>query len=273
MDPDAALDRLGRDPTAACDLAELALHLGRDRDPKLGVAPYLHRLDEWADRLRPRLTGDLERRVVTLGRFLAGDLCFRGNERDYYDPRNSYLHRVLDRRVGIPITLSLMAMAVGERAGLAVVGVGLPGHFVAKAVDGDAEVLFDPFHGGRVLTPADCERLVRRVTGLEFEATPAMLAPTPGGLIVRRLLTNLKGAYLRRGDFGRAVRVIERLRQLDRDDPEERRDLGVSLLHAGQPGRAIDLLDGYLEQEPDAADAEQVRAMLRRARGEVAKWN
>src|SRR5262249_14246110 len=153
-------------------------------------------------------------------------------------PRNSYLNQALDRRTGLPITLSVVAMAVGTRAGLAVVGVGLPGHFVAKAVGADDEVLFDPFHGGRRLTVEDCENLVHQVTGTAFRATPENLRAELPGRIVYRMLGNLKGVYLRQNDFGRAARVIGRLRQLAPDDMLQQRDLGVSLLHAGQPGQA-----------------------------------
>jgi regulator of sirC expression with transglutaminase-like and TPR domain len=273
MDLDAALDRLGHDPSSPCDVARIALHLSRDEFPDLDVCRYLRRLNNLGRRVRASFAGGLEQRVLMLTTMLFDDLRFRGNVQDYYDPENSYLHRVMERRVGLPITLSMLAMAVGERAGLEVVGVGLPGHFIAKAVDGGKEVLFDPFHGGLALTPADCEQLVRQVTGQPFHATPAMLAATPPGLIVRRLLVNLKGAYLRRGDFTRMVPVIERLLQLDRDDADQTRDLGVCLLHAGQPGRAIDLLEGYLGREPDGPDVEKVQGLLRQARGEVARWN
>src|SRR5438093_9645650 len=113
---------------------------------------------------------------------------FRGNRQDYYDARNSYLNEVLDRRTGIPITLSAVAMAVGGRAGLAVVGVGLPGHFVAKAVGDGREVIFDPFHGGRVLSREDCEILVEKVVGTPFAATAEALRPVPLGPIVERML-------------------------------------------------------------------------------------
>src|SRR5262249_10855889 len=155
-----------------------------------------------------------------------------------------------------------VAIAVGERVGLRVVGVGLPGHFIAKAVDDGCEILFDPFHGGRVLAPDECEVLVEKVTGVSFRATAGALEALPVALIVRRMLTNLKAVYLRDGDFGRAVRVLERLRQLAPDDPLEQRDLGVSLLHAGQPGKAVGHLTTYLEASPHGADADDVRKLL-----------
>src|SRR5438309_117199 len=147
MDLDAALDLLARDPAASLDAAEVALHLARDECPQLDVEAYLSELAGMGHEARKYVRGDVAARVAGLCRYLFHEMGFRGNVRDYYDSRNSYLNQVLDRRTGIPITLSLVAMAIGRRAGLEVVGVGLPGHFVAKAVADGQEVLFDPFHG------------------------------------------------------------------------------------------------------------------------------
>jgi regulator of sirC expression with transglutaminase-like and TPR domain len=273
MTPDSALSILSQNPAAPLDLAELALSLARDEYPGLDVEGYLSEIDGMAREARRYLRGGLEARVAGLARYLFHEMGFRGNTGDYYDARNSYLNEVLDRRTGIPITLSAVAMAVGSRAGLRVEGVGLPGHFVAKAVDGAGEVLFDPFHGGRRLTPAHCERLVKQVAGVAFEASPQGLGAAPLGAIVLRMLTNLKAAYLRGGDFRRAARVIGRLRQLSPGDPLQRRDLGATLLQAGQPGRAIGHLEAYLTAAPGAADAQAVRKLLTAARGAVARWN
>jgi regulator of sirC expression with transglutaminase-like and TPR domain len=123
------------------------------------------------------------------------------------------------------------------------------------------------------MQPADCENLVRQVTGMTFQATPESLRPVPVGLVVQRMLMNLKGIYLRTGDYDRAVRVIERLRQLTPDDPLQQRDLGASLLQAGRHGRAINHLSAYLSACPKAEDAKSVRSLLEQARGEIARWN
>jgi len=274
MNLDSALAALAADPGSPVDLAEVALHLARDEYPDLDTPSYLARLDELAGRLRPRLTGSLTRDAVELTHLLFVEEGFAGNADSYYDARNSYVNDVLDRKLGLPITLSVLAAAVGGRAGLRVVGVGLPGHFIAKVLGGDgAEVLFDPFHGGQFLDAAGCEALVAAVTGRPFTFTAEAIAATPPGLIVARMLTNLKAVYLKDGDFARSARVIERLIQLDPADPVQRRDLGVSLIHAGKPGRAIDHLGFYLEKVPGADDAEAVREFLRDAKTAVARWN
>lgn len=273
MNLDQALTQLCRDRQAPLDLAELALHLARDEYPELDVEAYLGELSSMAHEARAYMRGNLDARVAGLTRYLCHEMGFRGNTQSYYDPANSYLNQVLDRRIGIPLTLSAVAIAVATRAGLDVVGVGLPGHFIAKAIDDGEEVLFDPFHGGRLLTPEQCEILVEQVTGQPFAVTSEALRPLPLGLIAVRWLTNLKGIYLRHGDFPRAIRVIERLRQLSPDDPDQHRDLGYSLARAGQPGLAVVHLQAYLAAIPEASDAETIRKLLDYARSELAKWN
>ncbi|HEY1859332.1 MAG TPA: transglutaminase-like domain-containing protein [Gemmataceae bacterium] len=273
MDLDTALDALARDPNAPFDLAELALQLAADEYPTLDVEAYLGELAGMAHEVKSYLRGSLEARVIGLCRYLFHDMGFRGNQEEYYDPRNSYFNQVLDRKTGLPIALSAVAMAVGTRAGLRVVGVGLPGHFLAKAVGKGKDILFDPFHGGRLLNVEECERLVQRVTKAPFEATPEAFHALPLGSILVRMLANLKGVYLREGDFVRAVRVIKRITQLVPDDLMQQRDLGVTLLNAGQPGGAIDLLNAYLAAVPKANDGDAIRQLIKRAKEEIARWN
>ncbi len=275
MDLDATLSQLADYPATPVDLAELCLHLAADEYPDLDIPTFLARLDGYAEILHRRIAaGDsLVDKVAELAELLFEDEGFTGNATDYYDPRNSYLNQVLDRKLGLPITLSILAIAVGERAGLTVVGVGLPGHFVAKASEGLSEVIFDPFHGGQFLDAEGCRALVEAVTGRTFAAAPDDLAPAPAGFIVQRMLNNLKGVYLRGNDFPRAARVIGRLVQLLPADATQRRDLGVTLIQSGRPGAAIDHLRAYLAAEPSAADAEAVEEFLKEARRDVAQWN
>src|SRR5262245_28993026 len=135
MDLDTALPLLAGDPAAPLDLAELAFALARDEYPHLDVESEVAELAALAHELKPRLRGGLRARVEVLCRYLFHEVGLEGNTRDYYDPRNSYLNDVLTRRLGLPITLSVVAVAVGSRAGLSVAGVGLPGHFIAKAFE------------------------------------------------------------------------------------------------------------------------------------------
>ncbi|MFO0847251.1 MAG: transglutaminase-like domain-containing protein [Gemmataceae bacterium] len=275
MDLDATLARLAADPAAPVDVFALNLHLAADEYPDLDIPLYLSRADALADAVAPRVDAadTLDAKVAELCHFLFDERGYAGNDDEYYDPRNSYLNDVLDRRLGIPISLSVLAAAVGERCGLDVVGVALPGHFVAKATDADGEVIFDPFHGGRFLDRAACGALVEAVTGEPFAADDAALSAAPAGAVAVRMLSNLKGAYLRQADFPRAARVTERLVQLLPADFGQRRDLGVTLVHAGRPGKALDHLRAYLDAHPANEDAKDVAEMLRLASKEVARWN
>lgn len=269
----SALAALAENPFAPLDVARVGLLLARDAYSQMNPRLYAKKLDRLAAQLRPRLRGSLEARTEALSTFLFEDCGFVGNTANYYDPRNSYLNKVLDRQVGLPITLSVLAMAVGARAGLRVEGVGLPGHFIAKAVDGTGEVLFDPFNGGQFLDIEACEALVGAVTGRPFEATPEALAAAPPGAIVARMLQNLKTAYLADRSYSRAARVTLRLAQLLPNDATQRRDAGVLLMKAEMPGRAIGHLKHYLTAEPNATDAGEVSEFLSRALAEVARWN
>jgi regulator of sirC expression with transglutaminase-like and TPR domain len=273
MDLNAALGALARDPAAPVDVAELALSLAREEYPQLDVEAYLGELNGMALEARNFLGGDLRCRVAGLCRYLFHEMGYRGNKQDYYDPRNSYLNDVMDRRIGIPITLSLLMMALGQRVGLTVAGIGLPGHFIVKAVSADRQILIDPFHGGRVLTFDECEILIRQVTGLPFEATCASLRASPLAQIVKRMLTNLKMIYLKREEYVKAARVIARLWQLAPCDQRERRDLGLALVKLGKAGQAIDHLRAYLESNDAVPDGDSVRALLAQAFAEVCKWN
>jgi regulator of sirC expression with transglutaminase-like and TPR domain len=273
MDLDAALHRLSLDHDAPLDLAELALHLARDEFPSIDVDAYLAELDAMAREGEDYVRGTLPARVHGLCRYLFHEMGFRGNDKNYYDPLNSYFNQVLERRTGIPITLSALVMALGNRVGLRVEGIGLPGHFVVKAVNGSEEIVFDPFHGGRVISPVDCENLVRQVTGRELTVTADTLTSLPLYFIVMRMLNNLKAIYLKNTDMPRAIRVLQRLRQLAPADAELQRDLGICLVHAGQPGKSLDLLEAYLVAAPEAMDAEAVRDVLRRAQAAIAGWN
>jgi regulator of sirC expression with transglutaminase-like and TPR domain len=270
---DAALDRLGRDPTASFDLAEIALLLARDEFPYLDVEGHLSELTAMAQDVQRYLRGHLSHQVQGLCRYLFHEMGFRGNQRDYYDPQNSYFNVVLERRLGIPISLSAVMLAIGQRAGLQLAGVGLPGHFIVRAQARGEEILIDPFHGGRILSLADCEYLVEQSTGTPFDLAAVRLEPIPVGLILRRMLTNLKAIYVKQEDWPRSARTMERLRQLDPDNVLLRRDLGICYLRRQHPGKAIDLLQSYLTLASDAADADAVREMHRTAVRLVAQWN
>ena len=274
MELNAAITALARDPNAPLDVAEVALLLAREEYTDLDVEAYLGELAGMAREARNYIGGGLLHcQVSGLCRYLFHEMGYRGNKQNYYDPLNSYLNQVMDRRTGIPITLSLLTMALGQRLGLTITGIGLPGHFIVKAVNAGEQILFDPFHGGRQLTLNDCENLVQQVTGMPFEAKCESLRGMPLGQLVARLLTNLKMIYLKREDYVRASRVISHLVVLSPHDQRERRDLGSVLLKLGQLGQAIDHLRAYLHSGSWLPDSESVQQLLDRACSEICKWN
>ncbi len=273
MNLDETLDLLARTPEAPLDVGEIALWLAKDEYPDLDVDAHLGELAAMAHEAGRYIRGDLEVRVAGLCRYLFHDMGFHGNVKEYYDPRNSYLNQVMERRTGIPITLSALVMAVGRRAGLRIEGIGLPGHFIIKAVADSQQVLVDPFHGGRRLSERDCENLVRQATGVAFEVSAVALQGLPVGSMVRRMLANLKGIYLSLEDYPRGLRVMERLHQLNPQDIVLRRDMGATLVKVGEFGKAIDHLRVYLAQATEADDTEVIGTILKNAERQVAGWN
>ena len=148
MDVRHRFQEVVRRPDERIDLAEAALLIAAQEYPELDVAAYLARFDEIGARLGQRVRDDSEPIASVLGQFLFAELGFKGNEDDYYDPRNSFLNDVLDRRTGIPITLSTVCIEVARRAGLSVTGIGLPGHFLIQVDGSRGQTLLDPFYGG-----------------------------------------------------------------------------------------------------------------------------
>ena len=208
---------------ADVDVARAALLIAAEEYPDLRPELYLRRLKHLGEQLRQRLAGEAvrERQIAVANELLFGEEGFRGNEGQYYDPRNSYLNEVLDRRLGIPITLSIVYAAVAREAGLAVRGVGLPGHFIVSY----GELLIDPFNCGKVLSQENLQALLRQNFGNSVQLTKEHLQPTPARAILTRLITNLKGAYIRQGDLRRAVRAAEQLEVVAPRQEANRREL------------------------------------------------
>jgi regulator of sirC expression with transglutaminase-like and TPR domain len=206
-------------PEAELRLDRAALLLGElaDADP-IDLDRWLAVLDDLADaagRVRAALTGQPFADARAIGRALFDELGFRGNRDDYYDPSNSYLHEVLARRVGIPITLSVVYLEVARRRSVRVVGVGFPGHFLVRAFDEDRSLLLDPFEGGAIVDRDDLQRLLSRSAGPDARVQPTMLAAVSKTQILTRMLVNLAGIYGQRGDLFRSLEILERLHLLD----------------------------------------------------------
>ena len=261
-------------PEPEIDLGRAALLIARAEYPDLDLRRYLLRLDELAQGARSReWEGSPLKRLHRLRRFLFEEQGFRGNAEEYYDPRNSFLNDVLDRRVGLPITLCLVVMEVGRRLALSVDGIGLPGHFVVGFEAGHEFLFLDPFHGGAILTPESCETVVSRALGHSVTLDASHFAPVTKVQLLTRMLHNLKTVYFKREEWAKALGALDRLRVLDPEAPGEGRDRGVVLAKLGKLPAAIAHWEHYLRQHPEALDAESVRGHLRQVRQALAVLN
>jgi regulator of sirC expression with transglutaminase-like and TPR domain len=268
-----AFHELVRGPDVAIDLGRAALAVARIEYPDLDERHELARLDALAARVGTGRRSEAGATLERLRRFLFDEEGFRGNAEEYYDPRNSCLNDVLARKLGIPITLSLLTMEVGRRVGLDIVGVGLPGHFIVSASVGGRSVLLDPFHGGAVLTPSTAADVAARAVGRPVKIEEAHWAPCPRRAIVVRMLRNLKSIYAGRSDWDRALGVIDRLLLIDPETPMHLRDRGTVLVKAGRLWEGAAEWESYLSRYPRVPDAEAFRQQLRRVRQELGSRN
>jgi regulator of sirC expression with transglutaminase-like and TPR domain len=275
VDPGARFAALCSAADGRIPLAEAALALAADEYPGLDAAAYLRRLDGLGRQARARVTPDTgaDSAVAALNALLFLEQGFRGNREDYYDPRNSFLNDVLDRRLGIPITLSVLYIEVAARAGVTVRGVGLPGHFIVRLERHGTARLLDPFDAGTLLGERECHDLVRRAQGADLPFDPAHLAPVTTRQILARMLLNLKGIYTRLRDWPRVLRTVDRLLVLSPGALGELRDRGLVQARMGDRLRAIRDLERYLHDAPDAPDAAEVRDRLRALRLAQASLN
>lgn len=257
------LDAAGARPDAEIDLGETALLFAAAEYPDLDLAHEVGLFDSLARAAsRGATNGDSPLGAANaLSRFLFDDLGFSGNQQDYYDPRNSYVNEVLKRRLGIPITLSLVYMEVGRRIGVPMVGVGLPGHFLMRHAE-EPGLFVDAFHGGLLLSREECVQRFRDLTHPDEPWSDQYLAPIGKRDMLTRMLRNLKVAHLRRKDNERALFTATMLIRLRPDLAEERRDRGVVQSRLGRYEEAIEDLRGYLDQAPASADAEAVRELV-----------
>lgn len=249
------------------DLAEAALVVALDEYPDLDIRAYLARLDELASLLRQQLLpgSTVQEQLASLNRFLFEEQGFRPNPADYYDPRNSFLNDVLDRRLGIPLTLAIIYIEIGRRIGLALSGVSFPGHFLAKCTVSGGVVVIDPYSGGISLSLADLRDRLKLLKGTDApteEHVAAMLGAASVRNVLVRMLRNLKAIYTNRGEVARALSCSDRILLVAPDAADELRERATLYLESECYQAAIVDLERYLESEPDAPDADEVREQL-----------
>ena len=255
-----AVDR----PTDQIDLARAALLLAAEEFGDGAVERCMGLLDLYADEVRERL-GSETAPLVVLGELtthLFQRKRLRGNSEAYYDPRNSYLNEVLDRGLGIPLTLGIIVLEVGWRLGLPLEGVAFPGHFLIRFSGESVDLLVDPYYGGTLHFEDEAQTLLNRTYGGAIEMSPRYLRAADKRDILIRMLNNLKGIYWRVQDHRRSIGVCERILLMDPKAVAEMRDIGVCLARLGRWDEARQRLKAYLTAAPNCPDQNRVRQML-----------
>ena len=262
-------------PEPALDLARTALLVAAEADPRLDVDRQLHTLDSWAAELRGRLDPGWNnlQKLARLRRVVFDDLGFRGDSEDFFSPRNSLLDQVMERRVGVPLTLSIIFMELGWRVGIPFEGVGFPGHFLVRLPGEPCDLVLDPFNHARTMLEEDCRQLLNEVAGGRLEFDDRLLASVTKRDMITRLLLNLKGAYLRANQDEGALAAVERLLLIHPEDIDEVRDRGLLLYRLRRFGPSLDALGAYLTARPDAPDRDTIAQHVVALRQALASLN
>ncbi len=250
-------------PDEDINLARASLLIAASEYPDLDVDSQLAALDSLAAAASARIgdDGDPFYGVNKLSEYLFDEVGLSGNNDDYYDPRNSYLNDVLTRRIGIPITLSLVCVLVGDRAGIPLQGVGMPGHFLVSHRN-EAGLVIDPFHRGIMVSEEECSERLKQVAGANAEWDASYLDPVSNREFLARMLRNLKGIYLQRRDHPRVLSIIDFLVALAPEAPGERRDRGLIHYQLGHLEEALEDLRFYLEATPSGPQHGPVQRLV-----------
>jgi regulator of sirC expression with transglutaminase-like and TPR domain len=252
-------------PDNAIPLAEAALLVACEEYPQLELSPYLDQLDDIARianrDIRPDDTP--HETVAKINVVLYETFGFRGNSADFYDPRNSFLNDVLDRRVGIPITLAAVYLEVSRRLNFPIAGVGLPGHFMVKYADREQEFFLDVFNKGEILSREECQKRIEDQTGEPIELSERFLARMTNGKILLRMLNNLKQIYLKAQAFDKGLAIVDMMIMVEPEESEQYRDRGLLRLQLRQFEGAKKDFDHYLRLVPEPADKDMVQDRLK----------
>ncbi len=262
-------------PDEQINLAEAALLIAAEEYARLDIAHYLQKLDLLGDMARERAVGAQNAidMISAINSTLYDTLGFRGNHENYYDPRNSFLNQVIDRRTGIPITLAIVYIEVARRIGFAVYGVGLPRHFIAKHLSDKEEIFIDPFNEGRILGEASINEMLDEISGGRLSLQPEYLLASTNRQILLRMLSNLLAIYAGSGDYSRSLAAIERILLIHPDSPPHVRDAGLLLAALDRQTEALAELERYLLLAPDAADSDDIKKQITTIRQSLARLN
>ncbi len=255
-----------RQPDEIINLERAALYIAQEAYPTLDIDESIASLDAIACVIRDRIP---EIRyplkiIQTINQYLYAELGFRGNRTDYYNTQNSYLNQVLERRLGIPITLALVYLSVAKRLDFPMLGIGMPGHFLIRPNVGEMDIYVDAFNSGEILFPQDCEALLQKLYQEPVRLTPELLQSISNRQFLARLLGNLKGVAINQGDVPAALAAVERILLLFPNAPAELRDRGILYFQLRRWPEARHDLEIYLETDPTAGDRDLIQDLLRK---------
>lgn len=251
-------------PDHQIDVAKAALYIAQSEYPHLEISAYINTLDVIAAEIEERLPTERYplRIIQTINQYLYDDLGYKGNTSDYYDPRNSFLNEVIERRTGIPITLSLVYLEIAQRLNFPMIGIGMPGHFLIRPEFENTGIFIDAFNRGEILFEQDCEARLAQIYKRPVPMQSKFLQPLAPRQLLARMLTNLKFIYLNHKDVPRALMVVEHIVLLFPEAAMELRDRGLLYYQLGYISKASQDLEMYLAMIPDAEDADAVRRLL-----------
>ena len=233
--------------------------------PELNISKYIEKINEMGNSLKIKI-GEVKNPtylISVLNEYLFDELGFHGAEEDYYDPVNSFLNVVLDKKTGVPITLSILYSEVAKHIGLDLRIVGFPGHVIVKY---KKEMILDPFYRGRLLTIEDLEKILNRNFGEDVEFVPEYLNEATTEQLLTRLLRNLKNAYTQSYAYDNAMKCTDMILGMQPESPEEIRDKGILEERLLRYDKALPLLNKYLELEPEADDADFILELIKSVR-------
>ena len=250
-------------PDYQIDVARAAMLLAAAEYPQLNVERELFAFQRLAGAISSKFLDDNDPLycVNVISEHLFDDMGFRGDADNYYDPRNSYLNQVLERRAGIPITLAVVYMEVGRRLKVPLLGIGMPGHFLVRHREIE-NLYIDAFSGGILLSEEECRDIVGELAHGDFDWSPDLLKPVSNREIIARMIRNLKAIYMADEDFVRALTVSEFALALDPHSAMNRRDRGIVHYQLGHSAEALDDLVYYLDLSPSGPDVEGVHALV-----------
>jgi len=259
----------------AFSLDRAALVMALEEYPDIDVQSYLRRLDTFA--ARAEALAGINRTPInvieSINEVLFVQEGLRGNDEDYYDPRNSYLNEVLDRKLGIPISLCVVYMEVAKRIDFPIKGVGFPGHFLVKHVDNGRDIVIDAFNLGRILTPNDCQELLDKIYNGTVSMNASLLQPMEKRSILTRMLYNLKGVYTQKEQYHKALSAIDRILMLNPWTPSEVRDRGLLYMQTSLFAKALADLEAYLTHAVAPEDSSYIQNHIKMLRGIVCAPN